>query len=107
MTDEFEASLRAALQPAPPSAEFLTRVMLRVEAQRRQTRRRRQTFAMACVAVVVAITVVALYRQQVEHRNAEAKAQLLFALRMAGHELRQAQLSCFSEREAAPKGDVP
>jgi hypothetical protein len=86
-----EDSLRAALRPQDPGAQFTARVIAAVSAAPR--RRARLQLPMALAASMVATAVgLGLIHQQAEQRRVEtARQQLVLALEITSAKLNQVQ----------------
>ncbi|HTT06401.1 MAG TPA: hypothetical protein VMF64_14060 [Steroidobacteraceae bacterium] len=123
MTDkELEQALRRALKPREPDADFSSRVMSRLDAQRRDQQplnepaaasfpgvrragQRRQFRRWSVPAALAACALVAVGLVQWRHESAErqrgveARAQLLQALSIAGTQVNTARAAVLREEQ--------
>lgn len=90
----FEDELRKALGRREPSEDFTRRVLAQIAPVRKPAPMANWLrFASVAALVIVLFSAAFGYREHVQRTKGEtAKKQLMFALRIAGTELRQAQM---------------
>jgi hypothetical protein len=91
---DIEQSLRAALRPVDPNADFAAGVMARIVVEQHARRRRarwQMPLALAASLVVATIGLKIVMQQREAQRIESARAQLALALEITSSQLNQLQ----------------